>query len=160
MRKNTMQEKRSVLIRNAKQKGGMTGRPGAEFAGKPGIRSEFNGVQPDPAELTLLGIISPFFPSHIGECDFQRRGYIRSSALGRGRFPAGAPGKQFMKQLLKSEGFSTGGREGHIYAPWSKVNGKKGADLRRDLDRFVRTGAKSLVVERMLIKIRREARWN
>lgn len=72
----------------------------------------------------LRQTLRPFFPVRMGSAGtIQARDYIRLSALGRGRMPAGAPGQPHLKAILEAFGFAPGGRSDHLYAPWSGVLG-------------------------------------
>ena len=114
----------------------------------------------DLAEITLVRLLRPFFPSHAGTAgESQARGYIRSSAIGRGVLPDGAPLTGALTQILLSEGFTTGGRSGHIYAPWSSVAGVTNRALRSELAAFMRNREQGAAVKRLLARIRREADW-
>lgn len=77
----------------------------------------------------LRQTLRPFFPVRMGTAGtIQARDYIRLSALGRGRMPAGAPGQPQLKAILEAFGFAPGGRSDHLYAPWSGVLGGGEAD--------------------------------
>jgi hypothetical protein len=109
------------------------------------------------AEACLRRALRAFFPSHIGNgSPVQARRYTRLSALGRGSMPAGAPGQETLKQIFESVGFTTGGRSGHLYAPWSSVVGatQAGMDLRTELIEFLLDGTqRSTRVQQMITRI-------
>jgi hypothetical protein len=107
-------------------------------------------------------MLKTFFPFRVGEGEQrQARRYIRSSALGRGVLPAGSPSQAELFQILEAEGFTTGGRAGHIYAPWSSVVG--GGDdaivFRTELMEYMQSKKEGTTVKRMLERIRRAAKW-
>jgi hypothetical protein len=116
----------------------------------------------DPAVECLVRLLRPFFPSLVGPSgQHQARPYIRSSAIGRGAFPTGSPGAPALISALKAEGFSDGGRQGHLYAPWSSVVGAFDVQLRREMSAFLRNnGERGPAIERLLTRIRREGDWS
>lgn len=116
----------------------------------------------DPAEVCARAMLKPFFPVRAGTADQrQARGYIRTSALGRGAMPAGAPADGDLLAILESFGFSKGGRQAHLYAPWSGVGGASadGVLLRNELLTFLTSGARSQRVERLIEKVRQAGMW-
>lgn len=124
-----------------------------------GINVRNNLVSEDPALECLRRVLRPFFPTRAGNPEErQARGYIRSSALGRGAFPPGSPHPTTLRALLEAEGFTSGGRQGHLYAPWSSVAGVTRPDLRSELLAFLKNGSRGPTVERMLTKVRKECR--
>ncbi|HST61941.1 MAG TPA: pentapeptide repeat-containing protein [Longimicrobium sp.] len=127
---------------------------GYQLAGEPTIG--------DPAEITLRSLLKTFFPRRQGaDSQLQVRPYIRSSAIGRGSLPTGAPTDSELTDVLFAVGFTTGGREDHVYAPWSSVAGASttGRELRNELAAFVREARSGPTVETMLIRLRRAASW-
>lgn len=122
-------------------------------------------VAPTPRELAqrcLTRLLRTFFPSSVGDPEGrQARGYIRVSAIGRGAMPPGSPEPSELKNVLESEGFKSGGRADHLYAPWSSVLGAPAGStaLRNELSAFVRHGTESGSVRRMLARIEQCARW-
>jgi hypothetical protein len=130
--------------------------PGLELEQRALLTGEQKGAR------TLLRALRPFFPSHVGEgLAPQARPYIRLSALGRGSLPEGAPGQAALQRLLEAEGFTTGGRADHLYAPWSSVagGGEKAFRLRKELLAFVTNHHKGPTIERMIKRIVRDAGW-
>ena len=128
---------------------------GLHRAGTRGTRS--------PAHQCLRAILKPFFPTRVGEGrQLQVRRYIRSSALGRGVLPSGAPSISDLLQTLEAEGFTTGGRNAHIYAPWSSVAGGGDVDIarRNELMEYMKNGRVTLIVERMIARINQAAEWS
>ena len=120
------------------------------------------GPSRQPAVECLMAILKPFFPRRAGsDAQLQARPYIRSSAIGRGRLPTGAPTASALIDILFSEGFTDGGREAHVYAPWSPVAGAKdgSVELRTELLAFVREGRQGKTVKRLLGRIGRAASW-
>jgi uncharacterized protein YjbI with pentapeptide repeats len=127
-----------------------------------GLGPQGTGVQRSFAQQCLRAMLKPFFPRRMGEGgEIQARRYIRSSALGRGVLPAMSPPAPVLLQFLEAEGFSTGGRTAHIYAPWSSVvgAGDNAIVLRNELIEFMRTDKESRTVKRILEKIRKSANW-
>lgn len=108
-------------------------------------------------EACLRRSLRAFFPSHIGSGSaLQARPYIRLSALGRGRMPAGSPGQEELQRIFETQGFTTGGRPDHLYGPWSSVAGASaaGVSLRNELLEFLLDSTKrGASVQRMLDKI-------
>jgi hypothetical protein len=115
----------------------------------------------DPAVQCLRQLIRPFFPSRIGAPGtHQARDYIRTSALGRGVFPKGAPSPTELTSFLTAESFTKGGRTGHLYAPWSEVGGTTRPELRGEFSAFLRSSlSQGTTVKRLLDKIRKAAGW-
>lgn len=116
----------------------------------------------DGAEICTRAMLKPFFPVRAGTTgQRQARGYIRTSALGRGTMPAGAPTDGNLFLILESVGFSTGGRQGHLYAPWSGVGGASadGVQLRNELLAFLTSGKRSQRVSNLIEKVRQEGVW-
>jgi hypothetical protein len=112
----------------------------------------------DPAADCLRRLLRPFFPSHAtgGPAEHQARPYIRSSAVGRGVFPPGTPSHAALVALLRSLGFTDGGRSGHIYAPWSAVAGASDWELRNELSAFLRDGTRTPRIEQCITRLDRE----
>jgi hypothetical protein len=108
-------------------------------------------------EACLRRSLRAFFPSHIGSGSaLQARPYIRLSAFGRGRMPAGSPGQEELQRIFEAQGFTTGGRPDHLYGPWSSVAGASasGVALRNELLDFLLDSTKrGPSVQRMLGKI-------
>lgn len=128
-----------------------------------GISQEIVSVASKP-EVCLKRALRSFFPSHIGaRRALQARPYIRLSALGRGSMPSGSPGQEELQRIFETQGFTTGGRPDHLYAPWSSVAGASapGFALRNELLEFLldpkKRGPK---VELMLNKIAQNFRNN
>jgi hypothetical protein len=106
--------------------------------------------------------LRPFFPSRTGTAgEVQARRYIRESAIGRGKFPPGSPQPKDLLGLLTAEGFTSGGRQGRLYAPWSSIVSAGGDDfrLRTELLAFLRNDRRGPTVERMLKRIRHLTGW-
>ena len=121
---------------------------------------ELEGIAPD--ELCLRALLKPFFPRRAGEGgDLQARRYIRSSAIGRGVFPVGAPAGPDLAEVLSAFGFTDGGRQGHVYAPWSPVvgGGQDAIALRNEILAFLHSGERGRAVDEMLARIRGLAGW-
>jgi hypothetical protein len=116
----------------------------------------------DPVEACLRALLKPFFPRRAGtDAQLQARPYIRSSAVGRGRLPNGAPSPGELTDILFQEGFTDGGREAHIYAPWSSVAGAsaQSIELRNEFLAFLRGQERTSSVTRILGRIRRAGQW-
>lgn len=126
-----------------------------------GLRLSTAVESQDPGVECLRQLLRPFFPSRVGESGtHQARDYIRSSALGRGVFPQGSPSPSELTNLLSAEGFTRGGRQGHIYAPWSDVAGSTRVHLRSEFSAFLRNQAsRGPTIQALLDKIRRSAGW-
>jgi len=121
-------------------------------------------VRPDsssnPVEECLVRLLRPFFPSGVGPAgQHQARPYVRSSAIGRGAFPLGSPGAPDLISALKAEGFTDGGRQDHLYAPWSSVVGVFNVELRNEMSAFLRNRESGPATERLMNRIRREGNW-
>ncbi|MEK7993274.1 MAG: pentapeptide repeat-containing protein [Planctomycetota bacterium] len=113
-------------------------------------------------EACLRALLKPFFPRGAGTPDtIQARGYIRASAVGRGVFPEGSPSDRELRSILHAFGFTSGGRQGHIYAPWSSMAGAgpEAFRLRNELVAFVQTGTQGTSVTQMLDRIRQRGNW-
>lgn len=126
-----------------------------------GIR-EIHPESEDHAELCVRAMLKPFFPVRAGtDGQRQARGYIRSSALGRGAMPSGSPSDGDLLSALESLGFSSGGRQAHVYAPWSGVGGAsvEGVELRNELLAFLASGTKSGRVAALLERVREAGNW-
>lgn len=115
----------------------------------------------DEAGECLRRLLSRFFPSRAGVPGaLQARDYIRSSSIARGRYPPGSPGPEELTGFLRAEGFTNGGRQAHLYAPWSEVVGHTRDDLRVECARFLRdTGARGPTITRLVDKIRLAGQW-
>lgn len=116
----------------------------------------------DPAEACVRAMLRPFFPVRAGtDGQRQARGYIRSSALGRGQLPKGSPSDVQMTAMLEGLGFTSGGRQAHMYAPWSSVAGAsaEGGQLRNELLGFLANGVKSARVSALIEKVRHAGTW-
>jgi hypothetical protein len=121
-----------------------------------------NGYRRPSSEECLHRLLRPFFPSAMGEGgNLQSRGYTRLSAIGRGVMPIGAPSASSLRGVLESEGFDTGGRSDHLYAPWSSVlgGGAPALVLRNELLAFLRSGTIGGHVKNMLKRIEHQANW-
>lgn len=122
------------------------------------------GVGDMPREqFVLRATLKTFFPARAGEGrQRQARPYIRSSALGRGTLPDGAPSGETLFRILRTVGFTDGGRDRHLYAPWSGVvgGGEAAFKMRSELLDFMTNGTSTgVTVNSLLAKIRREAGW-
>lgn len=111
----------------------------------------------EPVDVACLrSLLKPFFPRRSGTAkDIQVRGYIRTSAIRRGRFPEGSPPASELIQMLFSLGFSDGGREGRIHAPWSPVAGGSPDAIvfRNELTAFMQQGKQGDSVKELLDRI-------
>jgi hypothetical protein len=127
-----------------------------------GLRHRTSDAGTDPGIACLRQLLRPFFPSRVGlEGTRQARDYIRSSSLGRGSFPAGSPSPKQLTSFLNAEGFTTGGRQRHLYAPWSDVAGATRVDLRGEFSAFLRDqNAQGATIVALLAKIRESAAWH
>lgn len=126
-----------------------------------GLRRDYDEA-PSKIDRTLRGLLNPFFPRRVGSGDQrQARGYIRSSALGRGVWPDGAPTGSELMDILLSSGFTTGGREGHVYAPWSSVvgSGDEAMEIRNELLAYLHNRKRGPFVDQLIEKIQRAAEW-
>ncbi len=141
---------------------------GGEFLGLPatssvaGLQLESDAAAEDPAEACARSTLGTFFPLRAGSgSEFQARDYIRSSAIGRGRMPDGAPTRDQLTNILKAEGFSDGGREGHLYAPWSQVGGvtEEGKQLKNQLIAFLRGRDPSPRIQAIIERVRKAGAW-
>ncbi len=115
-----------------------------------------------PEVATLRSMLKTFFPSRVGDRgQRQVRPYIRSSALGRGSLPKGAPTGETMFRILEAFGFTDGGRANHLYAPWSSVagGGPDEIEFRNELNDFLSKDARSVRVTQLLERIRRAGTW-
>lgn len=112
----------------------------------------------DPVDIIVRNLLKPFFPRRAGaDAQLQARPYIRSSAVGRGRMPKDAPGASDLTDVLLSEGFTNGGREAHVYGPWSSVAGA-GADAittRNEMIEYLYKGNAGPRVRRLQDKVRK-----
>lgn len=120
--------------------------------------SNGTGTHPDPAIDAFKALIKPFFPTWSGCGIPQARPYIRTSALGRGSLPTGSLSAAASLQLLERWGFSNGGRQGHLYAPWSPINpkrAKEASEFRSDLARFMGQGVANGYAKGLLEDVRR-----
>jgi hypothetical protein len=116
--------------------------------------------QPDPAEVCLTRLLRTFFPSNFGaSARHQARGYIRTSAIGRGSYPQGSPGPKGLISALESLGFSQRVHRGHLQAPWGSRGRSRSLRLRNELSAFLRDGRKGPNVRALLTRIRNEGRW-
>jgi hypothetical protein len=135
---------------------------GTEVRMIEGIAVRGTTAAKSPAELTLRALLKTFFPVRAGEGDqWQARGYIRSSAIGRGVVPDGAPNASALMDILLSQGFTKGGRTGHVYGPWSSVvgGGESGVAIRNELLKFFRSGISGPTTQALIAKINRAATW-
>lgn len=126
-----------------------------------GLRLRTAGPAADPAVECLRQLIRPFFPSRVGAPGtHQARDYIRSSAIGRGVLPDGSPSVTDLTGFLTAEGFTKGGRQGHLYAPWSDVAGATRVGLRSEFSAFLRNqNSRGSTIQQLLDKIRKAAGW-
>ena len=114
----------------------------------------------DPAEKCLSRVLLAFFPSHVGAARrHQARGYIRTSAIGRGSYPTGSPRPKELVSALVSMGFSRRSHRGHLQAPWGARSDPGSNRLMNELSSFLRTGEKGPGVRALLERIRKEGRW-
>jgi hypothetical protein len=60
-----------------------------------------------------------------------------------------------MIAALRSVGFESGGRRGHLYVPWSSIAGCKSPELRSEFSDYLRDGSKGPAVQALLDRIRR-----
>jgi hypothetical protein len=124
-----------------------------------GLQRAGGGSLRDPAVDCLVRLLRPFFPSTVSG-EHQARPYIRTTAIGRGLMPEGAPEPKTLITILKSAGFTDGGREGHLYAPYSSVAGNKSPALRSELSAFLRDRTKrSATVSDLITRIRQNGTW-
>lgn len=129
---------------------------GIDGKSQTGLSKITGGAAPDPVDECLRRLLKPFFPTVSGMSgELQARGYVRSSAIGRGAFPAGAPTAAQLIELLTSEGFTRGGRQAHVYAPWSSVVGREGTQVRADCVAFLRLGQVRGRVQSIRAKLRK-----
>jgi hypothetical protein len=125
-----------------------------------GIQQSHQAPARDLAVDCLRRLLRTFFPLRVGAGNqHQVRQYIRISAIGRGAFPTGSPNPAALASILKSEGFTDGGRSDHLYAPWSSVAGATRLELRNEMGAFLRTGEMGSAIRRMLQRIRDEGSW-
>ncbi len=125
-------------------------------ANVPGLTQQRPPEDRDVAEECTRALLKPFFPSREGEGGhLQVRRYIRSSALGRGMFPPKSPPNADLKRQLEALGFTSGGREAHLYAPWASINGVRQEDLRlrQELLDFMIRGARGPNVEKLIQRL-------
>lgn len=133
-------------------------------AAKPleGIESEAVAKSRAPGELALRSVLRTFFTSWVGAGNVpQPRRYIRSSSLGRGAIPDGMPSNSALIDILYAEGFTDGGRDNHVYAPWSPVAGRTAAGLAMKasfIDYLVK-GRRNEHVDRLQRRLERAAGW-
>ena len=114
----------------------------------------------DPAEECLVRVLRAFFPTHVGAGDrHQARGYIRTSAIGRGSYPPGSPGPKDLIAALEAMGFSQRVHRGHLQAPWGRRGGSAPVRLRNEMSAFLRDGRKGPGVLALLGRVRRGASW-
>lgn len=126
-----------------------------------GISTE-NESSRTAAEVCLRALLKPFFPRRAGTGrQLQARRYIRSSAVGRGVLPQGSPSASELIGFLSAEGFTDGGREAHIYAPWAPVvgGGAEAIALRNEMLAFMLEDRRGPTVRRLLNRIDRAAAW-
>jgi len=113
--------------------------------------------RPDYAVECLREVLRTFFPTRMGALgDLQARDYIRLSALGRGCLPPGSPGRDELQSILESEGFDSGGRHDHLYAPWSSVMGgrEQQRSIREDMIKFMQdSSVRGKVIQELLRKL-------
>lgn len=130
-------------------------------AGRPlGLSTEGSDLS-DPALECLRRLLSRFFPPRAGTPGSrQARDYIRSSSIARGCYPAGSPSPDDLTGFLRAEGFTNGGRQAHLYAPWSEVVGHTRNDLRAECASFLRDPeSRGPTISRLLARIRTAGRW-
>lgn len=130
---------------------------GINTATLQGLTQERRPEERDLAEECARALLKPFFPRRAGVGgQVQVRRYIRSSALGRGVFPPNPPSYEQLKQQLESIGFTSGGREAHIYAPWAPINGVREEDLklRQELLTFMLGGKRGPKIEQLIRRLR------
>lgn len=138
--------------------------PWSRSAGKPleGIESDAVAKSRPPGELALRSVLRTFFTTWVGAGTFpQPRRYIRSSSLGRGAVPDGMPSNSPLIDILYAEGFTDGGRDGHVYAPWSPVGGrtKVGLDMKAAFIDYLVNGRRNEHVDRLQRRLEKEAGW-
>lgn len=115
----------------------------------------------DPAERCLARLLRTFFPAHVGaSARHQARGYIRTSAIGRGAYPPGSPDARGMIAALESVGFSRRVHRGHLQAPWGRRGGASAVPLRNELSAFLRDGTKGPAVRSLIGRLRDQGRWS
>jgi uncharacterized protein YjbI with pentapeptide repeats len=140
---------------------------GGDFIGipilpPPGLMVKSKSPIVPPEVSCLRALLSPFFPPRAGtQGDLQARGYIRTSAVGRGLFPSGTPNSPELAGVLFAFGFTDGGRKGHIYAPWSQVvgGGQEAFEFRNELIAFLFRGEQGPKVKQMLSRLRESGHW-
>ena len=121
-------------------------------------RQGAGGVR-DPAVDCLVCLLRPFFPSSVSG-EHQARPHIRTTAVSRGVMPEGAPEPKTLIAILKSAGFTDGGRAAHLSAPYSSVAGNKSQGLRSELSAFLRDRTRqSETVRDLLARIREKGNW-
>lgn len=116
-----------------------------------------------PAEACLRALLKLFFPVRAGAgTQRQARGYIRSSAIGRGSLPQGSPSATALEDVLRSVGFTSGGRRAHLYAPWASIvgSGAEAVSLRNEMIAFLATGRRSPRIEELIDRVRRLGSWS
>ena len=128
-----------------------------------GLGSRRDNILLPKDQLVLRATLKTFFPRRAGDDkQLQVRQYIRSSALGRGALPEGSPTGETLFDILCTVGFTDGGRDRHLYAPWSELVG--GGDLairlRNEFGDFMSRGITTgETVTALLGKIRKAANW-
>jgi hypothetical protein len=112
----------------------------------------------DEATATFRALIDPFFPRHAGQGDRRQvRQYVRAACIGLGAFPAGAPGKAALTNLLLWLGFTRRGGD-HIVAPWSRQSPYRASSrpMIRDVLAFLSSGTVAPWIARAIERIRKE----
>lgn len=127
-----------------------------------GLSESQEELEYPPEVRALRALLKLFFPRQAGPGQLrQARGYIRESSIGRGVWPDGTPDSGTLRSILLSEGFSTGGREGHVYAPWSSITPEEpdAYEVRSEYSRFLQEDELGPHTKRLLEKLRREGDW-
>jgi hypothetical protein len=116
-----------------------------------------------PSVQAVRSVLRTFFPDWRGDGQPpQARPYIRSSALGRGAVPDGMPSNAALVTILHQEGFSDGGRDNHVYAPWSQVGGKtkEGLDMRNAYVDYLMNGRSNAFIDSLRDRLMKAAGWS
>ena len=134
---------------------------GIERHSLTGISKSLQSVE-SKADRCLKSLLKRFFERWAGASDRRQvRDYIRTSSLGRGVWPEGSPTKSQLVDILLSEDFTRGGRQAHIYAPWSDVAGGDIAEreIRSELLAYLQNNEQSDYVKMLKNKIEDAATW-